>query len=212
MAGGEMGRVLDGLHDLGVRIAVDDFGTGTSAFSRLLGGQVDTLKIDKSFLQASSAGCDAAPLVSALVSVGHSLDLTVVAEGVEPRHITPSSGRPVSTSLKASTTDDPSTPTASSASLATAPSRAIPRARAPDEQPARRWSRPPDPRFRMSSQALRNHRALVEPSGSSLWPSADRRGRSADRGREARQGRVPGAPAWRRPRARDRLRRARRRA
>jgi EAL domain-containing protein (putative c-di-GMP-specific phosphodiesterase class I) len=75
-------RVLQQIRELGVRIAVDDFGTGYSVFSRLQGFQMDTLKIDLSFVRAIEAGKDA-PIVDAMISMGHSLGLLVVAEGVE---------------------------------------------------------------------------------------------------------------------------------
>jgi diguanylate cyclase (GGDEF)-like protein len=81
--GDEMAPVLEQLHDMGVHLAIDDFGTGNSAFSRLMRGKVDTLKIDKSFLEDVRASDDDAPLVTAMISLGHSLGMEVVAEGVE---------------------------------------------------------------------------------------------------------------------------------
>jgi diguanylate cyclase (GGDEF)-like protein/PAS domain S-box-containing protein len=75
-------RLLQEIRDLGVKIAVDDFGTGYSVFSRLQGFQMDTLKIDLSFVRAIRAGEDA-PIVDAMISMGRSLGLLVVAEGVE---------------------------------------------------------------------------------------------------------------------------------
>jgi EAL domain-containing protein (putative c-di-GMP-specific phosphodiesterase class I) len=79
---GDTLRLLQAIRDLGVRIAVDDFGTGYSVFSRLQGLQMDTLKIDLSFVRAIEAGKDA-PIVDAMISMGRSLGLLVVAEGVE---------------------------------------------------------------------------------------------------------------------------------
>lgn len=82
-ADGRMRPVLDDLHRLGVRVAVDDFGTGSSGLSRLLRHRVDTLKIDTSFVQEDrSEGADA-PHVRAMAALGHSLGLVVAAEGVE---------------------------------------------------------------------------------------------------------------------------------
>jgi EAL domain-containing protein (putative c-di-GMP-specific phosphodiesterase class I) len=74
--------LLQEIRELGVKIAVDDFGTGYSVFSRLQGFRMDTLKIDLSFVRAIEAGKDA-PIVDAMISMGRSLGLLVVAEGVE---------------------------------------------------------------------------------------------------------------------------------
>ena len=70
------------LRDVGLRVAIDDFGTGTSVLGRLRSCSVDTLKIDRSFVsEIGTAGGDT--IVRALVSLGRSLDLVVVAEGIE---------------------------------------------------------------------------------------------------------------------------------
>jgi diguanylate cyclase len=73
--------VLHGLHALGVRLSIDDFGTGHSSLARLKELPVDELKIDRSFLLGGE-GVDAA-IVRAAASLGHELGLAVVAEGVE---------------------------------------------------------------------------------------------------------------------------------
>jgi len=74
---------LQTLRDKGVLISVDDFGTGYSSLSYLKEFPLDSLKIDQSFvLQADKAPNDST-LVSAIVSMGHSLNLCVIAEGVE---------------------------------------------------------------------------------------------------------------------------------
>jgi len=74
---------LQKLRDKGVLVSVDDFGTGYSSLSYLKEFPLDSLKIDQSFvLQADSAPKDST-LVSAIVSMGHSLNLCVIAEGVE---------------------------------------------------------------------------------------------------------------------------------
>ncbi len=72
-------QVLDRLRNLGVRIALDDFGTGYSSLSHLRRFQVDTLKIDKSFVQDTKDHA----LVGGIISLGLALGLTVVGEGVE---------------------------------------------------------------------------------------------------------------------------------
>lgn len=67
----------------GIRIAIDDFGTGYSSLSYLTRFQVDTLKIDRSFIRDMAAGEKAAALVRAMIAMTHTLELQVVAEGVE---------------------------------------------------------------------------------------------------------------------------------
>ncbi len=75
--------MLTRLSGLGVRLAVDDFGTGNSAFGRLTDGRIDTLKIDRSFLGEIVDEASPAPLVRALIELGHTLGVRIVAEGVE---------------------------------------------------------------------------------------------------------------------------------
>jgi len=80
---GEALELLQTIRDLGVRIAIDDFGTGYSVLSRLQGFPVDTLKIDLSFTRAICSEVREAPIVDAMIAMGLSLGLKIVAEGVE---------------------------------------------------------------------------------------------------------------------------------
>ncbi|MET7748049.1 bifunctional diguanylate cyclase/phosphodiesterase [Micromonospora sp. NPDC005367] len=76
-------RVLSRLRDEGVRLALDDFGTGYSSLSLLSRIPVHELKIDKSFVTAMESSTEAAAVIRSTLDLGRSLDLTVVAEGVE---------------------------------------------------------------------------------------------------------------------------------
>jgi diguanylate cyclase (GGDEF)-like protein/PAS domain S-box-containing protein len=75
--------ILSAIRGMGIRIAVDDFGTGFSSLSYLARLPVDTLKIDRSFVIALIDGSEGFELVSAIISLAHSMKLNVVAEGVE---------------------------------------------------------------------------------------------------------------------------------
>ncbi|HMC52700.1 MAG TPA: EAL domain-containing protein, partial [Acidimicrobiales bacterium] len=83
MADDELEAVLAPVREVGVRLAVDDFGTGTSVLGRLQRCHIDALKIDCSFVEAIDSDSDDAPVVSALLSIAKSLSQDVVAEGVE---------------------------------------------------------------------------------------------------------------------------------
>lgn len=74
------------LRSMGIRIAIDDFGTGFSSLSRLDRLPVDVLKIDRSFVSAIQGEFGDAPLVAAVIALGHALGLTLVAEGIEDMH------------------------------------------------------------------------------------------------------------------------------
>jgi diguanylate cyclase (GGDEF)-like protein len=74
---------LRALKDMGLHIAIDDFGTGYSSLSYLKRFPLDTLKIDKSFVQEITTDSDSAAITKAIIAMGHSLKLRVLAEGVE---------------------------------------------------------------------------------------------------------------------------------
>jgi diguanylate cyclase (GGDEF)-like protein len=74
---------LGDLRNLGVRLAIDDFGTGYSSLSYLRRFPVDVLKIDRSFVSALGGAPEDAALAHAIVKLGHTLHLRVVAEGIE---------------------------------------------------------------------------------------------------------------------------------
>jgi len=75
--------LLSELRELGVGLAIDDFGTGYSSLSHLSTLPIDTLKIDKSFVQRLRGGSNEAAVVRAVVLLGSSLGKSVVAEGIE---------------------------------------------------------------------------------------------------------------------------------
>jgi len=77
---------LKALREGGVRLAIDDFGTGYSSLSYLTRFPVDTLKIDQSFIRQITATPSETTIVKAVLSMARSLNLRVVAEGVETRH------------------------------------------------------------------------------------------------------------------------------
>ncbi|WP_261130652.1 EAL domain-containing protein [Bacillus sp. Marseille-Q3570] len=74
---------LDALEQMGVRIAIDDFGTGYSSLSYLKKFHVHALKIDQSFIRGIEKSSDEAAIARAVITLGHSMKMRVVAEGVE---------------------------------------------------------------------------------------------------------------------------------
>jgi diguanylate cyclase (GGDEF)-like protein/PAS domain S-box-containing protein len=81
-SGGNLDK-LQKIRELGVRISIDDFGTGFCSFSYLLQYQVDRLKIDQSFVKQAGTDPNAAAVVRTIIAMSHGLNIRVVAEGVE---------------------------------------------------------------------------------------------------------------------------------
>ena len=79
----EVAACLNELRAMGVRCSIDDFGTGYSALTYLAEMPIDAIKIDRSFVQRIDGDASGAPIVGAVIALAHSLNLVVVAEGVE---------------------------------------------------------------------------------------------------------------------------------
>jgi len=82
----EMVRRINDLHDLGVRVALDDFGSGYSNLGYLQRFPLDKLKIDKSFVAALGRSSNGGVIIQAIVALARALGLSVLVEGVETEH------------------------------------------------------------------------------------------------------------------------------
>lgn len=76
-------EVLQSLRALGVKIAIDDFGVGYSSLSYLIRFPIDTVKIDRSFVDKLGVDKKSEALINAIIDLSHNLSLTIVAEGIE---------------------------------------------------------------------------------------------------------------------------------
>jgi EAL domain-containing protein (putative c-di-GMP-specific phosphodiesterase class I) len=76
-------ETLERLHKLGVRLSIDDFGTGHSSLAYIRHLPVKEMKIDRSFVRNMVADKDDAAIVRSTIELGHNMGLRVVAEGVE---------------------------------------------------------------------------------------------------------------------------------
>ncbi|WP_052348218.1 putative bifunctional diguanylate cyclase/phosphodiesterase [Imhoffiella purpurea] len=79
----QTGPILKGLRDMGVSVAIDDFGTGHSSLAYLRRLPVDVIKIDRSFIREAGEDASAEAIVKTIVDLSRTLDMGVVAEGVE---------------------------------------------------------------------------------------------------------------------------------
>jgi diguanylate cyclase (GGDEF)-like protein len=75
--------VLKELKSIGIRVALDDFGTGYSSLQYLQMLPINTLKIDKSFVETIDLGKEVRPIVGSIISLAHEMNIKVIAEGVE---------------------------------------------------------------------------------------------------------------------------------
>ncbi|MEN6507352.1 MAG: EAL domain-containing protein, partial [Smithella sp.] len=75
--------ILTQIKNMGIRLAIDDFGTGYSSLAQIKHFPIDTLKVDRSFIRDIPQNAEDKAITEAIISMGKTLSLTVVAEGVE---------------------------------------------------------------------------------------------------------------------------------
>src|SRR5690606_32367266 len=76
-------KKLAAIKEMGVRLAIDDFGTGYSSLAQLKRFPIDTLKVDRSFIREIPKHAEDEAITEAIIAMGRTLGVTVVAEGVE---------------------------------------------------------------------------------------------------------------------------------
>jgi EAL domain-containing protein (putative c-di-GMP-specific phosphodiesterase class I) len=76
-------RIIKAIKDLGLTISIDDFGTGYSSLNYLRKFPIDMLKIDRSFIVDIPINPQDASIVSSIITMGHNLNMKVIAEGIE---------------------------------------------------------------------------------------------------------------------------------
>jgi EAL domain-containing protein (putative c-di-GMP-specific phosphodiesterase class I) len=80
-------RVLARLNKHGIKVAIDDFGAGSTSLSHLAHLPINELKIDRSFITGMTADTHDRAIVRSIINLSHDLGLDVVAEGVETREV-----------------------------------------------------------------------------------------------------------------------------
>ena len=78
-------KILNKLTDMGIKTSIDDFGTGYSSLGSLKQFPIDTIKIDRSFIKEITLDSNVETIVQAIIAMAHSLNMKVVAEGVETK-------------------------------------------------------------------------------------------------------------------------------
>lgn len=82
----EIYDAINAIRELGIKIAIDDFGTGYSSFSYIKELPIDTLKIDRAFIRDCDGSKENTAIIEAILSVAKTIQLNVVAEGIEEAH------------------------------------------------------------------------------------------------------------------------------